>query len=305
MSGFDYEQASLFPLPERRSAKSFMDEAIEKYGPIKIFGGFSGGGDSLALCHWLMSNYPDAGLFHIVTGIGIPETQEFVVDACRHHGWPLTIIRAKEHCGQDYDAIVRAHGFPGPASHQFMYRRLKERAVEKLLRDTKTKRSDRVLFATGVRQDESARRMGYGGQEIRKVKAQIWVNPIYWWTRSDRDRYLDHHSLHRSPISQQLGMSGECLCGAFAHPGELEQVRAVCPEIADRIDALHAEIKDRFPWGWEGRPPKSGPPTGNVGMLCIGCEKSSVVQAAIADLFDEDAMTSLPAGWRTCGPLPK
>lgn len=272
-----------------REPADVVAEAIELHHPVKIFAGFSGGNDSLALARWMMENVPGCELFHIDTGIGVKQSRQFVRDTADQYGWPLTIIRAKEDCGQDYDAIVRRFGFPGPRSHQLMYRRLKERGVELLVRRNKTQRLDRILLATGIRADESIRRMGYKGREINRKGAQVWVNPIYWWSQEYRDDYLMERQVRRNPVSQALGISGECLCGAFAHPGELERVRTIDPEVAERIDRLQEEVAGRFPWGWEGRPPPKdeGAPKPSIGALCRGCEKSIIVQDEIRDMWSE------------------
>jgi 3'-phosphoadenosine 5'-phosphosulfate sulfotransferase (PAPS reductase)/FAD synthetase len=265
-----------------RTAESIIGEAIERFKPVRIYAGFSGGNDSLALAHWVMNNVPRAELFHVNTGIGVKQSEPFVRETSERYGWPLTVIRAKEDCGQDYDAIVRKHGFPGPYSHQFMYRRLKERAIELLVRRSKTHRMDKVLLATGIREDESLKRAGYKGGEINRNGAQVWVNPIYWWSKSERDEYLMVNQIRRNPVSDTIGISGECLCGAYAHPGELEKVRTVDPDVAARIDRLHAETKHRFPWDWEGRPPSTeNKRPSQVGAMCIGCEKSAIVQEAM------------------------
>lgn len=145
-------------------------------------------------------------MFHIDTGIGVQITRDFVQETARRFGWKLTTIRSKDDCGMDYDAIVRKHGFPGPYGHQFMYRQLKERAVELLVRQTKTHRMDKIVLATGIREDESLRRMGYKGAEINTKGAQVWTNPVYWWPRSQRDDYLDEHKIPRNPVSQTIGM---------------------------------------------------------------------------------------------------
>lgn len=265
-----------------RSAPAIIAEAIERHKPVRIYAGFSGGDDSLALAHWMMEHVPGCELFHINTGIGVPRTREFVHDTAARYRWPLHEIRALEDCGQDYDALVRKHGFPGPFSHQFMYRNLKERAVDLLVRRSKTGWRSRVLLATGVREDESIRRMGYKGVEVVRDGAKVWASPLYWWSTEERDTYLMERQILRSPVSRALGISGECLCGAFAQPGELERVRACDPAVAARIDALHEEIKHRFPWGWEGRPPKVPKVRPRVGPMCQGCEKSAVVQEELA-----------------------
>jgi 3'-phosphoadenosine 5'-phosphosulfate sulfotransferase (PAPS reductase)/FAD synthetase len=231
-----------------------------------------------------MSNYPTAKLFHIVTGIGCKRTRRHVHETVERYGWPLVEIHAAD-CGQSYEWIVRKWGFPGPAHHHICYQRLKERPIALLVKRTKTKMSDKVLLATGIREDESLIRMGYKGREINRNGAQVWVNPIYWWSRQQRDDYLMENQIRRNPVTDELGISGECMCGAFAHPGELAQLRAVDPELAGRIDALHDEIKDRFPWGWEGRPPRAPKSKPSVAHpLCVGCEKSAVVQAELAEL---------------------
>lgn len=232
-----------------------MNQAIEEHSPVKMFVGFSGGRDSLSITHWMMTNYPNCEVFHCNTGVGIERTREFVRQTCKDFGWPLTEIRAKEDCGQDYEEFVKRWGFPGPGGHGLMYSRLKERAINKLVRDNKTAWKDRILIATGIRHDESKRRMRYVGNEINRTGAKLWVNPIYWWSGSDRDKYIKENNLPINPVSQELGMSGECLCGAFAHKGEKELVRIVCPETAEYLDKLEKEVMSLgFDWGWEGAP---------------------------------------------------
>lgn len=276
-SGMDVTCSAL--LAGKPDAATIVQRAIDEYKPVALRVGFSGGRDSLAITHWMMTHYPETQVFHCNTGIGIERTREFVRQTCKEFGWPLIEIRAKEDCGQDYDAIVKSHGFPGPDGHRYVYSLLKERQIRKLVRDAKSahKRRDCVLIAAGVRHDESVRRMGYGGQEVNKQGGQLWVSPIYWWSAAERDEYIRKHDLPINPVSQMLGMSGECLCGAYAHKGEKALVRLVCPETADRIDRLEQETLARgFRWGWEGAPPAGGHDPRQADMfmpMCVGCEK--------------------------------
>lgn len=266
--------------------RQIVDAAIEQYKPVAIYVGFSGGNDSRAVVHWMMNNVPGCRPFHINTGIGVEATRVYVRETCKAQGWPLTEIRAKEDCGQDYDENVLKHGFPGPDGHRYMYTLLKERAVYELVKRAKVghKRNARVLIAAGARFDESIRRMGYGGSEVRKIRAQVWANPIYWWSKAERDAYNAASGLPENPIAKALGMSGECGCGAFAHPGELERWRAVDPSFGERIDRLQQRVLERgFTWNWEGRPPKGGFSQDQTQLfqmpMCVGCEKSAVVAA--------------------------
>lgn len=273
-------QFEMFPV-DRPTAAQILERALE-YKPVAIFALLSGGNGSLAATHWAMSNVPGCQVAHINTGIGIERTRQFVRDTCEREGWPLTEIRAKEDCGQDYDEIVAKHGFPGPASHQYMYIQLKERAIAELVRRQKTKRSDKVMLLTGICHDDSIRRSGYGGSEITFNGAQMWVNHLYWMGQSWSHHYLNEVGIQRNPVAYELGMSGECLCGAFAAPGELAIIRRVCPATAQRIEALHHRIKGQHPWGWEDRPPRERDDKATVDMfqpMCRNCLKSERIAA--------------------------
>jgi 3'-phosphoadenosine 5'-phosphosulfate sulfotransferase (PAPS reductase)/FAD synthetase len=269
-------QTEMFPV-ERPSPEEIIARAME-HKPVATYALFSGGDGSLAAVHWAMNNVPGCQVAHINTGIGIRRTNEFVHETCAREGWPLTEIKAKEDCGQDYREIVLKHGFPGSTrqSHAFMYARLKERAIRKLVRDAKTHWRDKVMLLTGICHDDSQIRSGYGGSVIDFVGSQMWVNHIYWWGKTARYHYVNEVGIPRNPVACELGMSGECLCGAFADKGELAAVRAVDPDCADYIESLEKEVRAAgHNWGWEeGPPPKRDERTIDMFMpMCVGCLK--------------------------------
>lgn len=277
--------------PNIRSPEEIIAEALA-FNPVAILALFSGGDDSLVSTEWYMENVPGCEVAHINTGIGLEITRRHVRETCARRGWKLTEVRAKEDCGQDYEKIVEKHGFPGPDAHRYMYSLLKERPIRKLVRDRKTKTSDKVLLLTGIRHDESARRSGYGGAEVTKVGAQVWVNALYWVPQSEFQRIRSERQLQRGPASVSLGMSGECLCGAFATPGELAGIRLLEPGTADRIERIEAVVKPKHGWGWEGRPPprlgsgKLAPPAFEptddlFSPLCTGCMKTPLREASL------------------------
>lgn len=273
-------QSEMFPVA--RPTPERIVEAALAHKPVAIFAMFSGGDGSLATTHWCMNNIPNCEVLHINTGIGIERTREFVRETCDREGWPLTELRAKEDCGQDYDEIVAEHGFPGPAGHQYMYARLKERAVELIVRQRKTARRDKVMLATGICHDDSLRRSGYGGREVNFKGAQMWVNPMYWAGQSFLYHYLRGTGVPRNPVAEELGMSGECLCGAFASKGELAIVRRVCPTTASRIEDIQQRIQSTHPWGWEDQPPKGRDDNLTPDMfspMCVNCLKSERLAA--------------------------
>jgi 3'-phosphoadenosine 5'-phosphosulfate sulfotransferase (PAPS reductase)/FAD synthetase len=261
-----------------RQAHEIIDEAVERHRPIAIFAGLSGGHDSLTVAHIAISHLgiDRCRALHINTGIGIEQTRQFVRDTCRNLGWNLLEKQTTE----SWEAFVLKHGFPGPAQHNRMYQRLKERVVRQVVREAKKghDRHARVMFITGIRAEESVKRAGYNRVESR-VDSQVWINPIYYFTGQDKYEYIALHNLPRNHVVDTLGMSGECLCGAYAHKGELDLVRLVCPTTADRIARLEERARQKgFPWGWEDSPPRAWllEQEGQLPMfapMCVGCTK--------------------------------
>lgn len=238
-----------------------IDRAKREYGPIKrIFLMVSGGNDSMVLldcCDWAADE-----VVHINTGIGIPETNEFVrkVVAERYLG-PFTEL----HPPVPYEELILDDklfgGFPGPGAHHFIYTRLKERSLESLLRERRTKRGERFMLLTGIRNDESKRRMGYSSPIDRKG-GQVWVNPLIRWSNDLMREYRETQELPVNEVTKHLHMSGECLCGAFARPGELDEIAFFYPAFADRIRNLEAQVEAKgLPAArWGVRPPKKPKP---------------------------------------------
>jgi phosphoadenosine phosphosulfate reductase len=292
--------------------KKAIQKAIQEYEPTAYFAGFSGGDDSLVATDFLHRLMPArARTVHINTGIGFRATRDYVRSMCREQGWRLEEIRAKEDCGQDYDEIVRGNekvpgGFPGPAAHQppnsYIYDRLKGRAVCKLHRDWKGQRGNKILLVTGIRKDESERRMGYDDTVIDQDPAfpgVIWVNPVYYMTAAGRDRYIRERGLRRNPVTKICGTSGECLCGAFDEDGQaLGELKAQCNLLGEmdryeRILSLQEEVFEEYPWRYDERPPHwfaearegqmalEGLPRSDdqnrvARRMCVSCGKQSV-----------------------------
>lgn len=251
------------------TAREIMDAAIDEHSPSHVFGMFSGGHDSLCACHVASLHPRFDGCVHINTGIGIEQTREFVRATCQDHGWPLK----EYHPPVSYREIVLKHGFPGPASHWVMYARLKERCIRQLIREHKTRHRDRILLVTGVRRAESTRRMGYV-QPVNRIGAQVWVAPIIDWSNDDKTAHIAEHKLPENPVVKLLCMSGECLCGAFARPGEIKELELWFPEVAERIHALEREANAaRVPAVWGTAPAVNWESLGQPDLpLCWSCE---------------------------------
>jgi len=230
-----------------------LERAIREHDPSHVFALFSGGHDSLCATH-IASKHPRfSGVIHVNTGIGVEATRTYVRETCARFGWPLKEYHVE---GQSYRDLALTYGFPGPPQHNVMYRKLKQRSLERVVREHKTHRHDRLIFVNGARRGESQRRMRTtAGKEVYREKCIVWVSVIHGWAATDRLPYMALHGLPRNPVVDRLHMSGECLCGCFSKPGELQMLEAWYPETAATIRDLEREVRARgLPCLW-GEPP--------------------------------------------------
>ena len=248
-------------------AVATITEAIAEYDPIKVYVLVSGGNDSSVVAHLAAQFGPrlDA-LVHINTGIGVEETREFVRSYAQWMEMPLI----EKHSPRSYEDLVMQYGFPGPAAHRYMYVWLKERPLREVRREAQQGKNRRVMFITGVRSSESQRRMGHV-EPIQRLDNMVWVAPIRSFDFKDIWAYKAEHELPNNEVVAHLHMSGECLCGAFAKPQELEWLEVVYPEVARRIRDLekrahYAGLKSCH-WG----PPSSKQIREAPGPLCSDC----------------------------------
>ena len=261
----EHKNSSTIPLNKLVKARAILEIAIESHSPKHIFGLFSGGHDSCTVTHFVASALGDKmdGVVHINTGIGIPQTRQYVRETCQHYGWNLLEYKATENTKADgspdpiiYENLCLRFGFPGAFGHGLMYNRLKERQLRRLARDYKASPKQPMMLISGCRREESIRRMG----TVKEIDPQgriVWVAPFADMTAVDCGRYMEAHDIKRNPVKDLLHMSGECLCGAFAHKGELEEIELWYPEVASRIKEIEQKVrKAGFPWGWEETPPQ-------------------------------------------------
>jgi len=228
---------------------------------------FSGGNDSTTLAHMFRDTATHA--IHANTTIGIEQTRQFVRDTCASWGLPLI----EKVAPISYRDLVLERGFPGPGHHWKMYSRLKERALDLARHDlgVANSRTKVAVFIAGRRRAESERR-----QDVPLYESDgsvIWISPIAMWTKLDLNTYREiHGNVPRNEVSDLLHMSGECLCGAFAKPGELDAISEWFPDVAEEIRQLEADVaaagheRPFCTWGHgQGAPSPSG-------RLCSSCQ---------------------------------
>lgn len=265
---------SVGPSPEhlRQEAERVLRTAKALYRPVKTFALVSGGRDSTAMLE-VARDYIDA-VVHINTGIGIPETTEFVRSLVAGMDLDLIEMRTPPEVYRDIVLGPTRKGFPGPKFHYICYHLLKSQRLQELQRDH-AKRGERLLLVSGVRRHESRRRMNtiaakpHEGPSGRLGKC-AWVKPLWDWTSEDLANYEQWAEVPRNPVTQYLHRSGECLCGAFASRDELKEIALWYPATAAYLRELEAEAvrlgKPNALWAPGGTRPKR-----RAGLLCSGC----------------------------------
>lgn len=238
---------------------------------------FSGGNDSTTLLHLARFGFPEplrathAG--HANTTIGVERTRQFVRDTSA--AWELPLVEKTP--PKSFLEVVTEAGQFGPGQHFKAYQRLKERGLRAIRKELITSgRKQRLLFIAGRRRAESARRAAI--VEHEREDSVIWVSPLANWTAADMAAYRTAHDVPRNPIAEALGMSGECLCGAFAEPGEFDRIAAVDPDAAALILASEQACRDagipeqRCQWGWGAYRSDPDAQPAKVGRLCSSCD---------------------------------
>ncbi|MDP9609586.1 phosphoadenosine phosphosulfate reductase domain-containing protein [Streptomyces demainii] len=300
---------------------ALVDRVLAAFPVVATIGLFSGGNDSVVVNH-LFRHRVDA-IAHVNTGTGIPETTQHVRDVVTTWGLPLHELHPKH----SYADLVMGRvlstrgknigrqvwkGFPGPAGHTVMYRRLKDEPLQRLRAQIVGRhwRTRNVVYLGGMRWAETDRRFR-NAEEVDKEGSLIWVSPIVHWTDAHMREYrarhrcdLPHeHAEHRlctpdalplNEVTAHLHMSGECLCGAYAKPGELDEIEFFYPHAAAPLRQLEKEAKAAgLPaCKWGQRPPGTRTPKGPAGRLCSSCTAPDGQTDLLADWRDSGLITS-------------
>lgn len=199
---------------------------------------YSGGKDSATAAHVLDKRGELAGVVALETGISTPDWRAFVTEEAEQQGWDLVFAKTPVL----YRDLVLKYGFPGYDMHRVMFSALKGRAVREF-----KKAHPGAVLASGVRRRESGRR-----KRNTSIPAD-WeglpvVRPILDWSTERVWTYLKDNGLRRSPAYATLGISGDCLCGAYATPTEKTLIEVFYPPTAKLLRELEVDV---FAAGWK------------------------------------------------------
>lgn len=257
--------STVLEVPDRVDAQA-ADAAREALDDLPVEGDtlalVSGGHDSLTAMHIVAQSrrHDLDGIVHVNTGIGIPDTREFVRRRARELDVDYYEIGGPETPESDwnyryqeesYVYLVREYGFPGPGAHKWMYINLKEKPLQRWLRQHYPDRE--VVLISGVSRHESDRRMQtVDATGLQEYLGCTTVSPLVEFRGIDVTRYRSGLGLSDNPVVRDLEMSGECLCGSFASRGELRMVKMAYPHVWRYIQCIEAKV-------WAASALESGP----------------------------------------------
>lgn len=273
-------------------SKDIVMEAILRYNPYAIVLMLSGGDDSItALQTALMLGIRIDAIIHGVTGTGLSAVRKYCQETAERHR--IKFIAAD--AGKAFEDYVDRKGFfgVGVGAHKFSYHLLKKgpfiKAISKHFRRRALGRN--ILMLNGVRIEESTNRaQNYGDNPYNLDGANVWVNIIHYWEKSDCMDLIEGASIIRNPVAIALGRSGECNCGTMQN----ETARIACaqyePEWGEWMNRIRKHAIQKHGWDIGQNPSKkrmaevkaASAQMDDFMPMCVGCKAMARNQLQIS-----------------------
>lgn len=282
-------------------SRSIIEDAIAEHNPIQVVVLYSGGVDSWVLAHVAheIMNRRDLQVYSIDTTMSADGWRDYVHFCAKSEGWEFELYEN----GRGYRQWVKylkKMGFPyAEAGHNWAYRALKERAIDaktKALKRGKSRQS-RVLYLTGIRRDESARRKRNATTQRRDGSA-VFCNPLIDWPNDLVAIYAVENGMPPNPFYETVGGSGDCQCnwGNFI---TLDILETHSPELYKKVKVLNDQISVIHGWGWDQKPDYKSIRLIERGQmqfdyddmfLCAGCNRSRKTKKHKTDATQEEVL---------------
>jgi len=171
------------------------------------------------------------------------KTREFVVNYCRERGWKIHMTWAKDK--ERFYNIVMKTGFAFAGNHSMWMGYLKMHTWYYFLYPI-IKSGVNACFVSGVRKKESKKRTK--NRSYTKVPLDFnsglpYVKPFLYKNGEQLSKYFIENGLKTTSVYSWSNRSGECWCGAFAEPWDLQLLEKHDPASFNEIKWLEKEMK--------------------------------------------------------------
>jgi hypothetical protein len=230
-----------------------IDEAIQWLDMNShhvLIASLSGGADSVAASHllylWCKQTGVPFRVMSIDTGLAADNWRSNVSATARLL-WDTEVEFVTGGGWAWYEKHAQRFGFGHtPHAHTIYYRMLKERAIMATVKRNKSP-ARRVVFVTGVRQEESPQR---ANRPLYAVSGnRVTANLIYKWTKAERDAWLQA----LCPSYAIPKRSKDCHCN-WTLSETCETLATHSPMLAARLQALSDRVVANGRWAYGTRP---------------------------------------------------
>lgn len=232
-----------------------LTTAIEIWKPVALVSLFSGGYDSMITTH-VLHRLDTHGLpiqvWAIDTKLAADGWSEYVTGVAAGQGWNFQIYDNLKGFAE-FVELVKKFGCPrSRQGHTTVFRRLKERGFDAILKMNKQKINDKVLFVSGMRRAESPERANSAEVERVGKSNKIFAAPIIDWSNDDCDLYRVENNLPDNPFYNTVKGSGDCQCnwGNFI---DMRTLQKYSPKLAmGNVGIIDHISRGIHGYGWDG-----------------------------------------------------
>lgn len=235
-----------------QEAIDIISRAIQEHKPKSVWVAYSGGKDSAIALHIASLTMCDINVMAIDTGLAHDNWRETVKRQVAYYNCSnLEFVEGGGKRFFETDVLENGFGY-SPAYHTVYYRNLKEDAIDKHIRENKSKKFDRIMYITGVRRAESSRRRKT--PDIHRKYARVTVNAIAHFDNNFSDyfhsQYLPHY---KNDIYNQWGTNGDCACN-WTCGLKLKRLQETSPVLGAWIKELSEKSVNDGGWVYGERP---------------------------------------------------